>query len=162
MARLRTAQVLVSGALFAFGCSDRSTEPPPGEHAGLRLELTMASTTVPVADSVTATIRLFNDSPIAVQLGFGSTCQIMPYIETEAGTVTYPGGGAWGCGDMLTTLQVPARGMVSRTLVIRATAQPGNFPGASLVPGRYRAYAVLDPFAGRPLLRSPGIAFEVR
>ena len=166
MARLRTAQVLAIGVLFAFGCSERSTGPRvielPGEHASLRLELTMASATVQVGDSATATMRLINDSPTAVQLGFGSTCQIMPYIETEAGAVTYPGGGGWGCATVLTTLHVPARGVVIRTLVIRATSQPDNFAGASLPPGRYRAYAVLEPNSGRPSQRSQSVVFEVR
>ena len=158
MARSKQTGILAASILLAVGCGEL---PTVSVHDGLRLELTHLPAVILVGDSATVTIRLRNETARSVRLEFGSSCQIMPYIETEAGAVIYPDGG-WGCATVLTTLDVPARGVVTRTVVIRGTLQPDGRFGPSLPPGRYRAYAALDPNAGRLSLRSQSVAFEVQ
>ncbi len=72
----------------------------------MRLELSIDRSVIPMGDSGRVTIRLRNETAVAVRLEFGSTCQIMPYIETAAGAIQYPGGGAWVCGAALTSFEV--------------------------------------------------------
>lgn len=159
MARSKQTGILAASILLAVGCGEL---PTVSARDGLRLELTHVPAVIPVGDSATVTIRLHNETARSVRLEFGSSCQIMPYIETEAGAVTYPDGGQWGCFTVVTTLDVPARGVVTRTEVIRGTLQPDGRYGPSLPPGRYRAYAELHPNSRRLQLRSQRVAFEVQ
>ena len=152
--------------LWSLGCGEQPTEQSSlrqvTELNGLRLELSLDRSTIPVGDSGSVTIRLRNETARAVRLEFGSTCQILPFIETAAGAIQYPGGGAWGCGAMLTSLEVPGNGVVTRTLVVRGVAGSEGTSPVSLPPGGYRAYALLGATAPGVELRSPTVAFEVR
>jgi len=157
---------LITGVLLMAGCGTDATSPRSirqvTELGGLRLELDVERAAIPVGDSSTLTMRLRNLTAEPVRLTFGSSCQIMPYIENAAGAVQYPGGGAWGCAAVITSLDVPAGGTVTRTLLVRGVAQSDGVRGSSLPPGRYRAYAVLEGMSDLFQLRSPTIGFEVR
>lgn len=161
---------LLTGVLLVAGCGDDATSPRSirqvTELGGLRLEIDVERTTIALGDSGTLTMRLRNPTAEAVRLTFGSSCQIMPYIENAAGAVQYPGGGAWGCAAMITSLDVPAGGAVTRTLLVRGVPAADGVRGSSLPPGRYRAYALLEGisegFSDHFQLRSPTIEFEVR
>lgn len=152
--------------LVSLACAERPTERaaprPVTDLDGLRLELSLDRSMIAVGDSGLVTIRLRNETNGAVRLTFGSTCQILPYIETNAGVLRYPGGGAWGCGAMITSLEVPGSGVVTRTLVVRGGAEAVGGAPVSLPPGGYRTYAVLGATAPGVELRSPTLAFEVR
>ena len=166
MFRTQCRTAVVVSALLSAGCGSQSTEASSRrsvtELDGLRLELSIDRSTISVGDSGSITIQLRNETASVVRVAFGSTCQIMPYIETAGGNIQYPGGGAWGCGAMLTSLEVPGHGLVTRTLVVRGIAPSGDASPVALPPGGYRAYAILGVMAPEPELRSPTVAFEVR
>jgi hypothetical protein len=157
---------LVVGVLLGVGCGAGPTAAPPlpqvTERDGLLLDLDMERLLLAIGDSSTVTMRLSNVNTVPVRLEFGSTCQISPYIETTAGAVRVPGGGSWICGAAITSLVVPANGVVTRTLVVRAVESAAGLQGAVLTPGTYRAYALVEtPIRGQQL-RSRAIEFEVR
>ena len=155
--------VTIATVLLSVGCAEQPTAfRDATEHGGLSLELSLERTVVPVGDSGTITMRLRNETFKAVRLSFGSSCQILPYIETEAGAVLYPGGGGWMCLDVVTSLEVPAFGVVTRTFVVRGVARAEGLSDASLSPGDYRAYALLGEGPRELLLRSPAVRFQVR
>ena len=164
MVRNITRTAITIGALLSVGCREQPTEPASrrgvAELNGLRLELSVDRTLISLGDSGNVTIRLRNETAQAVRLDFGSTCQIVPYIETAAGAIVYPPGGEWLCGMAFTSLTVPAHGIVTRSLVVRGGARADGLAELSLPPGGYRAYARLDATASE--LRSPTIGFEVR
>ena len=166
MSRVVMRSVIGVSVLLSIGCGQQPTEQSSlrtvTELNGLRLELSLDRTTIPAGDSARATMRLRNETAIAVRVEFGSTCQISPYIERAAGGIEYPGGGEWMCGAAITFLDVPANDAVTRTLVLRGAArtEEGNL-SVALPPGGYRIYA-LGPAARGVVLRSPTVAFEVR
>lgn len=158
---------LVLSVMLGVSCDGTLTEVrspvrPIDEIDGLRVELSLDRTLITAGDSGVLTIGLRNTTELPVRLNFGSSCQILPYIETAAGSIEYPGGGAWGCAAMLTRLDVPPFGVVTRTVVVRRAAPGGAAAEASLPPGAYRAYAVLEhgPYDSR--MRSQAVGFEVR
>lgn len=163
----------VVGALLSAGCGSDSVSPPPirqvTELGGMRLEIDVAHAIIPVGDSGTVTMRLRNLTAEAKRIIFGSSCQIMPYIKDGTGAIRYPGGGAWGCAAIITSIDLPANGEVTRTLLIRGVAAGAGPAGAALPPGAYSVRAVLEQtstiLAGNSpqfQLRSPTISFEVR
>lgn len=169
MVRNITRTAITIGALLSVGCREQPTELASrrqvAELNGLRLELSVDRTLISLGDSGNVTIRLRNETAQAVRLGFASGCQILPYIETEAGAILYPGGGAWSCLAVGTSLTVPAHGIVTQSLVVRGAAfvvlgaaRADGLAAVSLPPGGYRAYALL----AETELRSPTIGFEVR
>ena len=166
MVRNMLRTTVAVGVLLSVGCREQPTEHAllrqVTEFNGLRLELSLDRTLIPMGDSGNVTIRLRNETAQAVRLDFGSSCQIMPYIETEAGAIQHPEGGAWWCAAVLTSLTVPAHGVVTRLLVVRGAARAEGLAGASLPPGGYRAYALVGVSAPGIELRSPTIGFEVR
>lgn len=174
MSRLRSIGVLALGVLLSAGCADMTNaEAIPSHFAeldGLRLEVALDQAILPVGESGTVTIRLYNTTAQPIQLSFASTCQILPFVESDAGTVLHPSGGAWVCGAMLTNLDIPARESVTRSLRVQGIPPGGVGPygGASLEPGRYRAYAEVNfmartqPSPSPRQLRSPKLDFEVR
>jgi hypothetical protein len=165
---LRTAlrAALLCTALSAVGCSDQTHDPwsPRGLTAldGLRLEVSIDRAVIPVGDSAVVTMRLRNTTAVAVRVDFGSGCQIMPYIETSGGALQYPGGGAWACSAMMTRLDVPANGAVTRSIVVRGASSPSGGWPLALTPGSYEAYARLGDTSSGFELRAPTVPFEVR
>lgn len=155
-----------SAALLSVSCA----ETPTGDDLprlvteldGLRLEVTISQAAISVGDSATVTMRLHNDNATDELIDFSSGCQILPYIETASGAMRYPSGGGWGCTAALTSLSVPARGSVTQAYVVRGATVTDDRNGASLVPGQYRAYALLDAIRNQQKLRSPTISFEIR
>jgi hypothetical protein len=129
---------------------------------GLRLEVAIDRDSIAVGDSAALTMRLRNDTDNVVQIDFNSTCQIVPFIARVPGGIERPGGGAWACAGMLTSLQVPARGEVTRQLVVRGVSSASIVAGAALTRGVYRAYAQLEVVSQRKQLRSPELTFVVR
>lgn len=154
---------VVASLVSVVSCAEQPAAPILGaELDGLRLELSMDRTTILVGDSGTITMRLHNSTAAPLRLHFGSTCQILPFVESEAGAIQYPGGGGWACGAMLTSLDVPAGGAVTRTILVRGVGSAPAHPGTSLPPGRYRSFALLEPTPPGPQLRSEALEFEVR
>lgn len=166
MLHLMRITALVSCVLLSVACGDdpfaEPRLPQVTERDGLLLALDMERVLLAIGDSSTVTMRLSNVNAEPVRLEFGSTCQILPYIETPAGAVRVPGGGGWICGAAFTSLVVPGNGVVTSTLVVRAVDRAEGLTGAVLTPGTYRAYALLDTPVGGSQLRSPTIEFEVR
>ena len=80
----------------------------------------------------------------------------------EPGAIRYPGGGGWMCLAVVTSLEIPAFGVVTRTFVVRGVARAEGLSDASLSPGDYRAYALLGEGPRELLLRSPAVRFQVR
>ncbi len=121
---------LVVGVLLSVGCGEDPAAAPPlpqvTERDGLLLDLDMERLLVAIGDSSTVTIRLSNVNAAPVRIEFGSTCEIMPYIETTAGAVRVPGGGSWSCGAAITSgtyrayalLETPVRGSRLRSRTI--------------------------------------------
>jgi len=146
--------ISVFAALFA-ACSDGLA--PNGE--ALRLDATIGRATIGFGDTTSIVFRLQNLSSDTIALSFPDSCQVLPYITTpRADEVVYPGGGAWGCLTVVTSLVLgPGAERVTRVLV-RGGAQAG-YPAVPLLPGEYRAYArFVHP---RFPLRSTSIAFRV-
>jgi hypothetical protein len=129
---------------------------------GLRLEVAIDRDTITVGDSAALTMRLSNDTDNVVEIDFNSTCQIVPFILRASHEIEYPGGGAWGCGAMINSLQVPARGGVASQFVVRGVSSAPSFAGAALTPGVHRAYAALEVVSQRKQLRSQELTFVVR
>ncbi len=166
---LRTAKLttIAAGVLLGTSCADplpAEVTPPRQvlELDGLRLGVSLDTTVILVGDSATITMQLHNDNATVVEISFGSGCQILPYIETASGAMRYPSAGGWGCTQALTSLTVPARGLVTRSYVVRGATATDDRNGASLIPGQYRAYALLDAIRSQQQLRSPTVSFEIR
>jgi hypothetical protein len=166
MIRQSLRRVLALGlTLGSAACAETpATEPelrPVREIDGLRLEVAIDRDTIAVGDSATLTMRLRNDTDNLVQIDFNSNCQVIPFIARLPDGIGTPGGGGWGCATMLTSIQVPARGEVTRPLVVRGVSSAPTAAGAALLPGAYRAYAQLDVVSQRKQLRSPDLTFVV-
>ncbi len=158
---------LATAALAALASCGESTAPGGGLHpidsiGQLRLDVEIADNSIELGDSLALTMRLRNLSDESVRLGFGSSCQMMPYVETAGGETVHPGGGAWACAAVLTQLDVPARGEVVRTIHVRSAASDTGTLRSPLRRGRYRAYAELESSMNRQALRATAIEFEVR
>ena len=160
-------RVMTLGAMLAsIACAESpATEPalrPVREIDGLRLEVAIDRDSITVGDSAALTMRLRNSTDDVVRIDFNSTCQIVPFIARVSGEIEYPDGGVWGCGAMITSLEVPARGEVTRRLVVRGVSSAPTVAGAALTPGVYRAYAQLEVVSQRKQLRSSELTFVVR
>lgn len=156
--RPAAAFALCSVVALSAGCGGA----PTGARDGLRLELSVDRAAIAVGDSGTLTMRLHSDADRAIVLHFGSSCQILPYIETLTGVAQYPDGGDWGCAAVITSLEIPARGFVTRTLVVRGVSTGDGLSRASLPPGAYHAYARLGRGPSDPFIQSRVATFEVR
>jgi hypothetical protein len=154
----------IVAALVSAACTEPATVAPPRvlQVDDLELDLVLDRTVIAVGDSSEVTMRLRNLRDEPRRLRFGSGCQIMPYIERTEGTIQMPGGGHWTCTAVLTTLDVPALGSVTRSFVVRGVEHASDASGRSLPPGGYRAYAVLALPSESLQLRSPTVEFEVR
>ena len=136
--------------------------------ADLTLALGVSPLEIRPGDTARVEATLRNPLGEAVRIRFSSGCQILIYVEDEAGRVVYPSGGGWGCTAALSELSVPAGG--SRSRVDAWTGEEARWePGTglrhtALPTGSYRAYARLEgTLEGAPLrLESPTVTVRVR
>jgi hypothetical protein len=157
--------VIAGSLLVGIACADSTTEPSfryVTERDGLRMEVAIDTRVIAVGDSAAITYTLRNLTADPVRLSFGSSCQITPFVETSRGAVEYPAGGSWGCLTVLTSLDVPAQGVVTQRLVVQGVDDVPMGPGPWLRRGGYRTYALLAESSRELLLKSPTISFEVR
>jgi hypothetical protein len=93
--------------LLLGGCADVLLNPGPSAEAeGLVLSLEASPLEISPGDTVRIVARLTNTNRRTVTLGFGSACQIMPYVENAAGEVVMPQGGGWICAAVITSLRL--------------------------------------------------------
>ena len=133
----------------------------PGDVRDLTLTTTISRTTIPAGgQSGVLEIRLSNHSGHPVSLSFPSSCQVLYYIETTDGKLTYPLGGGWGCLTVVTELDIGPGEEIVRDVEIRGGPAPAIYPPPLLPAGAYRAYAELGE-RPRPLLSSNRVTFSV-
>ena len=109
----------------------------------------------------TLTFRLRNLTARTVSLTFGSSCQVLPYIEDVNDGVVYPHGGFF-CLTVITTLTLPAFGETTMIQPFRGDTVHTPGSGTVLAPGSYRAYAALDQNSEHAELRSNAVAFTIQ
>jgi hypothetical protein len=157
-------------ALLGSGCTDLVIEPTIPEAKGLGLSLEASTRQISPGDTLRLVARLKNTNAHGVTLNFSSGCQILLYIEDAAGAVIEPQGGAWGCYQALTSIQIDAGQTETRIFTWTgqhmrydpATWQPIRDP---LPPGQYRAHVILvdSELDGRRIsLRTPALPLEIR
>jgi hypothetical protein len=135
------AAVLLLAAAFA-ACDQVPTAPSDGN--GLLLTAAVNPTVIERGQTGTLTLSLQNQTSRDIELSFGSSCQVMPYIAVRGtGEIVYPTGGGWVCLTVMTGLTVPAGGSVTRVTELIA-AETAPHPYAALPPGEYAAYARID------------------
>lgn len=157
-------RVWVPLAFCATGILACHPLPTESEADGLRLTAAISTPTVGIGQTALLTFRLQNLTADSVALTFGSSCQIVPFIETTAGVVVDPPNGSYGCLTVITKLELPPHGERSITQEVRGgVPQIAVYTSVPLPLGDYRAYAILDPNNTRRLeLRSEPISFSVR
>ena len=165
---VRGGSLLAAVALLGFATSCRPERPAgvldearrADDGAPLELTARLSPTVISVGEQGTLTLTLRNTTDSTVTLVFGEGCQLLPYIEGEEGDLIFPRGG-WGCVTVVSTLVLPPEATRSLELPVHGGApSQAIHAGASLPPGRYRAYGAL----GLPpdeRLRSDTIAFRV-
>jgi len=157
MARFRI--VMVACALVGVvACGAALTTP--SEPSGLRLTGRISAAEIAPGGTATFTFQLENLSSRPVTLTFSSGCQMMPYITARrTGDFVYPSHGSWVCTTVITSLDLPAFGSLTKEVQIKA-AQAADFPYVALTPGEYLAYAKLEQ--GAKSIQSDPVAFAVR
>jgi hypothetical protein len=144
--------------LLAVSACGGTLRPSATEPLSLGVEISAA--TVRAGVPATVTFRLRNNTPDVIRLSFSSSCQISPYIALhETNTIVFPEGGAWVCAAVLTELEVPPHGSVTRQIRI-AIAGGRDAADAALRPGAYAAFARLEDAVYR--LESPRASFRVQ
>ena len=153
---MQLTTVWAASAIAALtACGSDMVGPQTGP---LRLEASVARATLQAGDTTRVTFRLRNVSTGAVALSFPTACQILPYITTPTNQMVYPGGGAWGCLDVVTSFTLAPGATRELSVLVRAAAEP-SAPAVSLVPGTYVAFARLENAQFR--LRSPSLSLRV-
>lgn len=128
-------------AAAATACHSEGVGPQTG---ALRLDATIARSTIALGDTTSIVFHLRNLGADSVTLRFLNSCQILPYIATEeAEHMVYPSGGDWGCYEVLTSLTLAPGAEKTHTVLVRAGAQQ-SYPAVALLPGQYVAFARLD------------------
>jgi hypothetical protein len=122
------------------GCAD-ATAPISSTQLGanqVRLTVSASSSAVMRGTPVNLYVTLVNEGTQAVTLHFGDSCQIKPYIRNAAGEIVLPGGGAWGCLTVLTSLTLAPLESISRDYVwTGSTDFASELPLRLLPAGRY-------------------------
>ncbi len=114
----------IAGILFAIGGCGDATAPISSSQVGanhLRLTVSASASEVTRGSPVNLHITLVNEGTQAVTLHFGDSCQINPYVRNATGEIVLPGGGAWACLTVLTSLTLAPQGSVSRDYVWRGS-----------------------------------------
>jgi len=146
-------------AAAALTLSCGVTSPGGGD---LTLEATISSSVIPVGRTDTLRLRLRSLSASPVSYRFSSTCQLMPFVEQAPTQTVYPPGAAYVCAAVITTLTLPPGG---EHLVLQevsgVTPQAPHQARIALLPGTYRAFAVLQPNSRTGELRSAPVTFRV-
>jgi hypothetical protein len=157
-ARTAARVVALVALLPAASCA---TERLVAVADALRLTVDISAPVVDSGEVVTLSARLRNVSNTPVTLGFGSSCQMLHYIDDASGK---PVVGWWGCATVITSLSLQPGEEVTQPLAVRGGTERSDSPLLTLPPGTYRAYAELgERVAGRPArLRCNTITFEVR
>jgi hypothetical protein len=112
--------IAVAGMLVVIGGCTDATAPISSTQLGanqVRLTVSASSPEVTRGSPVKLHVTLVNEGTQAVTLHFGDSCQINPYIRNAAGEIVLPGGGAWGCLTVLTSLTLAPFESVSRDFV---------------------------------------------
>ena len=124
-----------------LGCNEATS---PGVAGPFEFTASVSPSTIRVGETATFTLQLRNTSSEALTLNFPSTCQIVPYVSKPNGTLVYPQGGGWGCGQALTQLRLEPGGIVVHSVDVQGGAiQPTIFTGPQLAPGNYRLWGEL-------------------
>jgi hypothetical protein len=150
--------VIVGCALVAVvACGASVTTPSQG--SGLRLTGRISASEIAPGGTATFTFQLENLFSRPITLTFTSGCQVMPYITArQTGDFAYPSRGNWVCTTVMTSLDLPAFGSVTKELQIKA-AQTADYPYVALAPGQYLAYAKLEQ--GANSIQSDPVSFTV-
>lgn len=107
----------VAGMVVVIGGCGDATAPISNSQIGanqVRLTVSASASEVTRGSPVNLHVTLVNEGTQPVTLHFGDSCQINPYIRNAAGEIVLPGGGAWGCLTVLTSLTLAPQGSVSR------------------------------------------------
>lgn len=167
---MRRLFLITTLALLGSGCADLVSEPSLPAAKGLVLSLEASTRHISPGDTLRLVARLKNTNAYKVRLNFSSGCQILLYIEDASGNTVEPQGGAWGCTQALTAIEIGAGQTDTRiftwtgqrTRYDPATWQPIRDP---LPPGEYRTHVILvdSELHGRRIsLRTPPLALEIR
>ena len=128
--------LLATAAVLWLGC----TTGPTISDVRLSVAVSAAELTVGQVDTVVVTAT--NTTNRSFTLHFGSTCQVLPYIRRAGGAVVLPPGGAWGCGQALTTLSfAPRESKRSVYLWGGSDAWMTEMPLRALPAGTYELFA---------------------
>ncbi|MEX2270653.1 MAG: hypothetical protein WD690_04250 [Vicinamibacterales bacterium] len=131
---------LVLFVVLASACGASVTGP--GQVGPVRLTAHVNRIQIAPGATAVVTLRLENLTSSPVTLDFGSACQVMPYVVRRPGNeIVYPSGGGWGCAAVVTSLTLPANGVVDRELEVIAGETSGDRVG--LLPGDYVFFARL-------------------
>ena len=156
----------LSTVLLLIACSGSLTRPPSDDASlrlgdgTLRLKLSASKTQFHAGTPDTLRVTLTNDSPSAIVLHFGSSCQILPYIRDDRGAVVLPAGGGWACLTVLTQLALSAHQSVTREFVwTGGTSFSSGVPQRLLPPGTY--YASAEVPQGKDTLRTAPLAITL-
>src|SRR5688572_2805934 len=113
--------------LTGLSCDSLPTEvpAPPAfpEAGGLKLDGSISSPIIPVGQTHTLTFRLRNLIAQPITMTFNSSCQITLFIQTRRGQEVHPGGGAYVCAAIMTTLTLEPGGEALR--VMHLSGGPG-------------------------------------
>ena len=132
---------VVAGMVVGVGACSDATAPISSTQLGanqVRLTVSASSSEVTRGTPVNLHVTLVNEGMEAVTLHFGDSCQINPYIRNLGGEIVLPGGGAWGCLTVLTSLTLAPQGSVSRDYIWRGSTDfASEMPLRPLPAGRY-------------------------
>jgi len=153
----------VAGMVVAIGGCGNATAPISNSRIGanhVRLTVSASASEVTRGSPVNLHVTLVNEGTQAVTLHFGDSCQINPYIQNMVGEVVLPGGGAWACLTVLTSLTLAPQGSVSRDFVWRGSTDfASEMPLRPLPAGMYFFSAKVP--AGEMTL-SAGVAITLK
>lgn len=100
----------------ASGCSQDPTIPKIGaEPVTMTIAASTRSFTLGKADTIRITVTNFLEQ--VARLGFATSCQVDVYIRSLDGTIVLPSGGRPLCLPGTTTLDIPAKGSITRSFV---------------------------------------------
>ena len=162
---MRLIHFVATHAVAALtACASDAVGPESGS---LRLEATIGRSVLQTGDTTSLVFRLRNVGDTTVVLGFGTSCQVLPYITTSHKAAVYPSSGNWGCLAVVTRLSLDPGAEKVITVLVRGGADvgtPGSYFGSipnavPLLPGAYLAFARLE----HPdvTLRSVSVSFRV-
>jgi hypothetical protein len=130
----------------------------------LRLDAQISQTRLAAGDSATIMFTLRNVSSRTITLGFGSSCQILPYVtDRRTQQIVHPHGGGWVCLTVVTSLVLAPGESSTREVQVQA-ADASTYPFVALPRSDYETYAQLDAYLDDTVfrLRSASLQFSVQ